>query len=212
MGSFEKCWKLKNNKWWIYKKASHDEMFSELFIYQLGTALGMNMAVYERADKAVKTLDFTNGAEVNFEPASTFMGDNEDYLDVIEKLKEICPNAVPSYIQMIFLDTVIANPDRHTNNFGLLRDVKSGELKGLAPNFDNNMALISRGYPNINIKNDLLISLFNEVIHKYPEYKKYIPELTENILYSVMSKVNMRVKSKQIIEFIWSRYNSINLS
>lgn len=212
VGSFEKCWKLKNNKWWMYKKASHDEMFSELFIYELGTALKMNMAVYERADKAVKTLDFTNGAEINFEPASAFMGDNENYSDVIEKLKEICPNAIPQYIQMIFLDTIVSNPDRHTNNFGLLRDTKSGELKCLAPNFDNNMALISRGYPNANIKNDLLISLFNEVINEYPEYKKYIPKLTEDILRNVMSKVNMRVKSKQIIEYIWSRYNSINLS
>ena len=44
IGSFEKCWKLINGDWWMYKKANHDEMFSEFFIYQLGMELGFNMA------------------------------------------------------------------------------------------------------------------------------------------------------------------------
>ena len=36
--------------------------------------------------------------------------------------------AIPDYARMIFLDTIVANPDRHTANFGLLRDTKTGEL------------------------------------------------------------------------------------
>lgn len=79
----------------MYKKANHNEQFSELFIYELGKALGMNMAVYERGDGCVKSKDFTNAASVNFEPASTFMGDNEDYPDVIEAFKKLCPDAIP---------------------------------------------------------------------------------------------------------------------
>ena len=82
-GSFEKCWKLIDGKWWMYKRATHDEAFSELFICELGRALGMNMATYERGDGCVKSLDFTDGASVNFEPASAFMGDNEEYPDVV---------------------------------------------------------------------------------------------------------------------------------
>ena len=110
MGSFEKCWKLRDGKWWMYKKATHDEMFSELFVYELGKALGMNMAIYERGDGCIKSLDFTNAASVNFEPASTFMGDNEDYSDVVKALEQICPKAIPDYIRMIFMDTICANP------------------------------------------------------------------------------------------------------
>lgn len=30
IGSFEKCWKLRQGKWWMYKRADHKEMFSEL--------------------------------------------------------------------------------------------------------------------------------------------------------------------------------------
>ena len=205
VGSFEKCWKLHDGKWWMHKKANHDEMFSELFVYEFGKALGMNMAIYERGDGVVKSLDFTDNATVNFEPASAFMGDNEDYLDVIDALKNLCPQAIPDYIKMIFLDTICANPDRHTNNFGLLRDIVNGEFLGLAPNFDNNMALIARGYPPKPTSNDLLIQFFNEVLAEYPEYCEYLPAVTEEIVCEVIENLHMRVKTQNIIDLITNR-------
>ena len=212
VGSFEKGWKLRDGKWWMYKKASHDEMFSELFVYELGKALGMNMAVYERGEGCIKSLDFTDAASVNFEPASTFMGDNEDYIDVVKALEKICPDAIPDYIRMIFMDTICANPDRHTNNFGLLRDVKTGEFIGFAPNYDNNMALISRGYPSKPGAKDMLISLFNELMDEYPSFKKYIPEVTETMVRDVLDKLNMKVKSQIIVDLVVGRYNLIKQS
>ena len=178
-------------------------------MYELGEALGMNMAYYEKGNKCVKSLDFTDTAKVIFEPALSFMGDEEDYLKVIEKLRELCPRAIPDYIQMIFLDTITANPDRHTGNFGLLRDVKTGKLLGLAPNFDNNMALIARGYPTGKSKNDFLIMLFRDMLAKCPEYKQYIPEVTEQTVKRIVKKLNMKVKSKAVIDFVMSRYDEI---
>ena len=209
IGSFEKCWKLKDGKWWICKSANQKEQFSELFVYELGKELEMNMAHYEKGDKCVKSLDFTNSAEVIFEPASSFMGDEEDYIKVVEKLNKLCPDAIPDYVKMIFLDTVTANPDRHTGNFGLMRDVKTGKLLGLAPNFDNNMALIARGYPTSKPSKDLLITLFNEIIEEYPEYKKYLPIITETAVKKVIGKLNMKVKSQTIVDLIMNRYNLI---
>ncbi len=209
VGSFEKCWKLYDGRWWMHKKANHEEMFSEVFVYELGKALGMNMAQYERGEKCVKSLDFTAGASVNFEPASTFMGDNEDYPAVIEALKRLCPSAIPDYIRLIFMDTVTANPDRHTNNFGLLRDVKTGKMIGLAPNYDNNMALIARGYPAKPKKSDLLILLLNEVLRLEPKYREYIPQLTEQILQEVLVKINMKVKTQAVVNLVLDRYELI---
>ncbi len=209
VGSFEKCWKIRDGKWWMYKKATHDEMFSELFVYELGCSLGMNMAVYERGEGCIKSLDFTDGASVNFEPASTFMGDNEDYPDVVTALEKICPKAIPDYIRMIFMDTICANPDRHTNNFGLLRDTQTGELIGFAPNYDNNMALISRGYPSKPGAKDMLISLFNELMEEYPDYKSYIPEVTQDMVKNTIAKINMKVKSLDIVNLVVGRYKHI---
>ena len=209
VGSFEKCWKLRDGKWWMYKKASHDEMFSELFVYELGCALGMNMAVYQRGEACIKSLDFTEAARVNFEPASTFMGDNEDYFDVVKALEKICPKAIPDYIRMIFMDTICANPDRHTNNFGLLRDIKTGDLIGFAPNYDNNMALISRGYPSKSGSKDMLISLFNELIEEYPIYRSCIPEVTEEMVRVAIAKVNMKVRTQVVVDLVVGRYKQI---
>ena len=209
VGSFEKCWKLRDGKWWMYKKATHDEMFSELFVYELGKAFEMNMAVYERGDGFIKSLDFTEAASFNFEPASTFMGDNEDYSDVVKSLEQICPKAIPDYIGMIFMDTICANPDRHTNNFGLLRDTKTGELIGFAPNYDNNMALISRGYPSKPGSKDMLISIFNELMEARPNYRAYIPLVTEEIVRDVIAKLNMKVKSQIIVDLVVGRYSLI---
>ncbi len=209
VGSFEKCWKLRDGRWWMYKKATHDEIFSELFVYELGSALNMNMAVYERGDKYIKSLDFTNSASVNFEPASSFMGDNEDYSDVATALEKLCPDAIPDYIRMIFMDTICANPDRHTNNFGLIRNTEDGMFIGLAPNYDNNMALISRGYPSKPKSGDMLIELFNDLINEYPEYRKYIPELTEEIVRRTVTKIGMRVKTKSIVDVVVERYRLI---
>ena len=209
IGSFEKCWKLKDGRWWIYKSANQKEQFSELFVYELGKSLGMNMAHYEKGDKCVKSLDFTYSANVIFEPASSFMGDEEDYIKVVEKLKELCPKAIPDYVKMIFLDTITTNPDRHTGNFGLMRDAKTGELLGLAPNFDNNMALIARGYPTTKANNDLLITLFNKLMQRYPQYKEYIPTVTETTVKKVISKLNMKVKTQAVIDLVISRYQAV---
>ena len=193
----------------MYKKASHNEQFSELFVYELGRELGFNMARYERGEGCVKSLDFTAGAEVNFEPAMAFMGDDEEYEDVIAKLQEICPQAIPDYIRMIFMDTITANPDRHTSNFGLLRDANTGKLLGLAPMFDHNMALIARGYPSKPKSGDLLISLFNDVMASHPEYRKYLPELTEDVVRGVIDKLGMKVRTQTVIDLVMGRYGLV---
>lgn len=209
IGSFEKGWKHRDRKWWLYKAANLKEQFSELFVYELGLELGMNMAYYERGDGYIKTLDFTNSASVNFEPALSFMGENVSYPDTVKALQDLCPAAIPDYIKMIFLDTVIANPDRHTFNFGLLRDTDTGKLIGLAPVFDHNMALISRGYPNAPKKNDMLIYLFNDLLRKYPEYRQYTPSISRQTVEKIIDKLNMRVRKQDVTDLVISRCEHI---
>jgi len=210
VGSFEKCWKLRDGRWWMYKRASREEAFSELFIYRLGASLGMNMAVYERGNKCVRTLDFTDGASLYFESAYSFMGDNEDHIDVVRALGEICPEAVSDYVKLAFMDALCANPDRHTNNFGLLRDPESGRILGLAPNYDNNMALISRGYPSKPGSEDLLIRLFNELTEEYPEMKAFIPRVSEETVKDIISDMGMKVRARAVTELVMKRYALIN--
>jgi len=210
-GSFEKCWRLKNGEWWMAKAADHKQQFSEVFIYELGGHLKFNMAEYIRGPKSVMTRDFTGNGKNNFEPAYSFMGDNEDYIAVVNKLYGIAPQTIPDYIHIIFMDTIIANPDRHTFNFGLLRDAETGGITSFAPNFDNNMALIARGYPkNIQRKKDVLIDCFNELLKYNPSLKQYVPSLSEDDIINVLKKVNMKVQTDKIIHFIMNGYKQID--
>lgn len=41
--------------------------------------------------------------------------------------------ALGDYVKIIFLDTVCAKSDRHTLNFGILRDADTGILDSLTP-------------------------------------------------------------------------------
>lgn len=209
-GSFEKCWKNIDGKWWLIKTGNHNERFSELFVYQLCSAAGIPCAVYEKQDNLIKTLDFTDG-KFNFEPAFTFMGEEEDYEKTVSMLQKLCPEAVPDYIRMIFIDALVMNPDRHTANFGLLRDRTDGKLIGLAPLFDHNMALIARGYPKGTSKSDLLINLFTDVISKHPPFKNYLPEINEHMVREAVRSVRMRVRTDEIVKYVMGRYELITV-
>ena len=126
------------------------QKFSEYFIYQLGLKLGFNMARYELCDIGVKTYDFTENNKYNFEPIKSLMGDNEVYNDVFNVLVNINKEIAKDYLKIIYLDTLCFNMDRHNFNYGLLRDPDLGEIIMLAPNFDNNIALILNDkYPNV---------------------------------------------------------------
>ena len=210
-GSFEKCWKLINGEWWMVKTANHNQQFSEIFIYELGIHLGFNMAEYARGIKSVMTRDFTGNGKYNFEPAYSFMGENEDYITVVKKLQDIAPHTISDYVRMIFMDTIVANPDRHTFNFGLLRNPVNGTIISLTPNFDNNMALISRAYPiNIERTKDVLVRCFNDLMLFDPSLKQYVPLLCEYDIKSTLEKVNMKVRTETIIRFIMNGYKRID--
>ncbi len=78
-GSFEKCWRPHDGRWWMYKRGNKEELFSELFICRLGQSLGFDMAEYVLSGDCVKSRDFTDGASVNFEAAEGLVGKDEDY-------------------------------------------------------------------------------------------------------------------------------------
>lgn len=220
IGSFEKCWRLKDGVWWLYKQADAQELFSEYFICLLGKRLGFNMAEYlpcsdyvRPKTRAIRTRDFTDGASVNFEPLDAVMGENvEDYLHTYNTLKPFGQDIASNYVSIVFMDALCANPDRHSFNLGVLRDVDTGKVLCLAPNFDNNMALISRGYPTRrSYGSDLLISDFNALLASGAYWKGYsdhrtLPVITEELLGETICATGLKVRTKDIVGYILMRY------
>ncbi len=145
----------------MIKQGNGLERFSELFVYALGKALGFPMAEYYAEDGTVKSPDFTGGASVNYEPMHGLIGDDEDYNSNFNVLWALSPALAEQYVQIIYMDTLCFNMDRHTKNYGILRDTLSGEILSMAPNFDNNIALFARGVPKSLLRsNDKLIALY----------------------------------------------------
>lgn len=166
-GSFEKCWRLIDGKWWLYKDGKPEERFSELLAFYIGRYLNFSVAYYEAADDYIRSSDFTDSASVNFEPIIGLVNDCSDYKKVLKALQNVTNDTqiqkilVRQYLQLCYFDALIFNMDRHEQNFGVLRDLNTGKVLSLAPLFDHNIALIARGYPkDTACKNDLLIHDF----------------------------------------------------
>ena len=165
IGSFEKCWRIDGGEWWLHKRGNAAELFSELFISKLGAALGFEMAEYRIEDGCIKSRDFTHGAEVNFEAAEGIVGTNEEYAVNFERFHDLSPELAEQYLRIIYLDTLVFNVDRHTQNYGILRDVETGAPLKMTPNYDNNIALLAGGGVSETVASrDLLVDLYAELL------------------------------------------------
>ena len=213
-GSYEKGWKNENGEWWLYKVGTKEEIYSELFFSTLFEVLGLPTAHYESYPPFIKTKNFA--CNVNFEPMVYIAGDNEDSIFIFELLNKINHEIALDYLRLIVFDVVLYNVDRHNENCGILRDRKTGEIVSLAPNYDNNLCLISRT-KELNLKkNEGFLDLFIKNIRKSLNFKKALqevsfPNIDENILETVQKRINfyIDIDFKQIKEFILLRYNYI---
>ncbi len=208
IGSFEKCWRLLDGKWWMYKSGNDLEYFSELFVCKLGEKSGLPMTHYELDGSYIRSLDFTDGGNVNFESMRSLTDDNEDYSDCYHAILNLSESLAEQYLLLIWTDTLCFNMDRHTENFGFLRDVKDGKILSLAPNFDNNIALISRGYPSDESrKGDGLIRFFRDFLRTCPDaketYRKLsLPAVTAETIDACIDEIPIAINRSFVRSFI----------
>lgn len=213
-GSYEKCWRLINGEWWMYKSGNDNEYFSELFICKLSQKLGLPTAHYEMHDGYIRTRNFVTGTNANFEPIAS-LTDDDDYGNCFDIIYAISPLLAEDYLKIIWMDTICFNMDRHVQNFGFLRDRDSGEILSMAPNYDNNIALISRGYPKrADRKEDGLITFFKEFIFHTPTAHKMLkeialPEISEDSINACLCACPFEVDNEFIKTFIMSGYHII---
>jgi len=209
-GSYEKCWKYINNKWWLYKVGNKEEIFSELFVSKLAKAININSVEYSYEDGYIKTLNFAD--KYNFEPMVAIAGEDDNYENVFNRLKQINKEFLYDYILLMYLDCLVKNVDRHNENMGLLRNKKTGELISLAPNFDNNISLIaSNSTLNLDPSSDGFIKLFKEFLNKNTEAKRIYKSLklvpiNRNTIKSIIEDINIEVDEQLITDFIINRY------
>ena len=198
-GSFEKCWRLIDGSWWMYKSGNAQEKFTEVFAYHLAEQLEIPTAVYEADGEYVRSKDFTDGAKVNFETAYSIIGEEVEYSIIYRKLKEIDEGVAASYVQMTYFDALIFNMDRHEHNFGVLRDIETGKILGMAPLYDHNIALITRGYlSDVQRRKDRLIGDFIDLV-KEESISFDVPELTAAMVETALQKTPVELPETEEI-------------
>ncbi len=213
IGSFEKCWKIINNEWWLFKAGSEDNIYSELFSAGFAKLINIPSAIYQYDNGYIRTKNFAD--KYNFEPMYSICGENESYLFVFNKLFNIDKEIAKSYIALLIFDAIVYNVDRHNQNYGLLRDKKSGKIISLAPNFDDNMALLSYNKELKNdIKKDQLIKILLDFVKSSEETIKLfkqinLPNLKEKDINVILKNIPIKRDNKLVVSFILSRLNYI---
>ena len=210
IGSFEKCWKRMGNEWWMIKKGDKDQIFSELFSSKIASKLGIDTVEYEYYEGNIRTKNFAS--QYNFEPMHSLCDDDEDYSHVYNILKTFGDDIADSYIALLFFDCLVYNVDRHNNNYGLMRDKKTGKVVSLAPNFDNNLSLLAYNKSlDQDPKCDGLIKIFVDFLRKNSDamiaFKRApIKKIDQKDVMEVISQIPIERAADKITKFVISRY------
>lgn len=213
-GSYEKCWRKEKNEWYLYKKGNENEIFSEIFCSKLAKKLNIPTAEYEYINGYIRTKNFAKS--FNYEPISSIAGEDDSYENVFNSILELNEDLIDQYLLLIWFDALVNNVDRHNENLGILRNKSNGSIVSLAPNFDNNMALISRSeILNMNIKTDGFISLFLAFVKKNKKVQEYykkmrLPVLTSKIINECFLETSIKKDEDKIREYLISRYKRIS--
>ncbi len=148
-GSFAKCWIRENGQIFLLKRGSTGyanagfEPYSEALAADLLDAAKIDHVPYHvmkfRGKLACKCPIFTSEQE-GFVSAHRFFEGNFDVDDMLAFSAK--HGAEESFREMIVMDAVMANVDRHAGNYGFLVDNDSGEILRMAPLFDHNMACL----------------------------------------------------------------------
>ena len=153
-GNLKKRWKIIEGKRVLIKSGTNPhryEVYNEVIASAVCAALNIRHVDYSLLDDDGETYcvceDFL-GYSQDFVTAYMIhegggkKNDESEYAFLIRRYEELGIKEAKKQIdQMLLVDFIIGNEDRHLNNFGLLRDANTLSFVGVAPIFDNGSCL-----------------------------------------------------------------------
>ena len=150
-GMLPKCWRRIDRKVYLYKGATSrasntgNEPYSELYAYEIGSALGMKVVPY-KISKWKKQLcsacELFTSKDIAFVPVGRIVKTGG-----MKAVREYYENLGAEYVDalndMIVFDALIYNTDRHFGNFGVLVNSKTNKIIAPAPLFDHGNSLFN---------------------------------------------------------------------
>lgn len=232
-GQMIKAWVVSNGKYLLLKGKTNDrriyneEIASEILnklnlkhiVYNIGSVDGINHCICEnyinKNTEFIPAITLLNMYEFNDNNNKLYY---EHFIDLCNKMG--LSNVKHNIDNMIIFDYIMANNDRHLNNYGVVRNADTLELTELFPIFDNgNILWINKNVindnedtecqmDNINKKWQSVLSKINDFtllnnpyIDKIPEfvkekyylYNKYMnisEEFIENVAHNIKNRIN----------------------
>ena len=150
-GMLPKCWRRKDGKILLYKGGTSgasntgNEPYSEYYAAQVAKVLGVNAIEYGLSQwkgELCSTCELFTSKDYSFLPVGRIVtsGGMKAVREYYEKLgKEF----VEALNDMLVLDAIIMNTDRHFGNFGFIIDNKTNKIVAPAPLFDHGNALLN---------------------------------------------------------------------
>lgn len=150
-GMLPKCWRRRDGKIMLYKGGTSgasntgNEPYSEYYAAQIAKALGVNAIEYGLSKwkgELCSTCELFTSKEYSFLPVGRVVtsGGMKAVREYYEKLGQ---DFVDALNDMLVLDAIIMNTDRHFGNFGFIVDNKTNKIVAPAPLFDHGNALLN---------------------------------------------------------------------
>ena len=179
-GTADKCWKRVNGEICLYKTDGEkwsgitgNRAYCEYYASQVAEQLGL--LSYTKYNLKSKMSD--SGCIKAYAISKLFTSEEIGYLPIgntkfdyigLEELDQLMNNSTRSRIilrEMLVLDSIIANFDRHSGNYGFLVNNDTFNIMGMAPIFDNDCSL----GPYTSLHNKTIDKAYNEAISKAPK-------------------------------------------
>ena len=148
-GSFAKCWIREGDEISLLKRGSEGyanagfEPYSEKLASDILDAAGIDHVPYSIVNyhgKLASKCPMFTSEDIGFVSAHRFFKGPFGIDDMLRFCHE--NNAEDAFREMIVMDAVFANVDRHSGNYGFLVSNETGEVLRMAPLFDHNMTCL----------------------------------------------------------------------
>lgn len=214
-GRLKKTWIIENGKRILIKGGYKDNPIAplnELLASMICDALGIKHVSYELDvinDKIVSKCEDFIDEDTEFITAHSILKDEltGNYKEIYERYIEILESngisdARDNLEDMIFLDYLIINVDRHLNNLGIIRNVNTLKWISVAPIFDSGEAMDLEMLDDDTMVVNDNGRLFNEVVH-FDKFLELIRKTREYNLKKLESVVDE-------YEFILKKYQNVS--
>ena len=219
-GMLPKCWRRVDNKVKLYKGGTNgasntgNEPYSEFYAYQIAEKMNIDAIPYKLSKwkgELCSTCDLFTSKQYSFVPVGRIVTKG-GMKAVREYYEELGPKFVKALDDMIVLDALLFNTDRHFGNFGFMVDNETNKIVAPAPLFDHGNSLFNFAGRDDMVSNDTLSSyadtllpcVYDDFVEEAkrvltPEHKEGLRHLL-SFKFKKNSRYNLSNKRLKLIE------------